>query len=592
MAETPTRRLAVLLHADVVGSTALVHLNETIAHQRIQETFRRFSKTITRYNGIAREIRGDALIAEFARASDAVSASLAFQAANAAHNKELPDDIRPAVRVGIAMGEVVVADSTVTGEGVIMAQRLEQLANPGGVCIQGAASETVPRRLPFHYENLGELALKGFDEPIRAFVASLKAGEHVPSPDAGKSTRSLLDHAKRPAIAVLPFENMSGDPEQEYFADGLTEDLITALAKYHWFLVIARNSTFVYKNKAVDVSEVGDALGARYVIEGSVRRAGDRIRVTVQLIDTTVGMHIWAERYDEELTDIFAIQDHITQATSVAIEPELGAAERDRARNRPPMSLGAWELCQRGIWHIHRMSADDMIEAHSLFASARDLDPDFAPAHYGGAFAHDTDIVLGYSTDYDESLRSAMTLALKGVALDERDPMAQAVLGRVHYSAGNYSSSVDSFNRAIVLSPNLVYAYFGRGYTLTMWNRHREAIADFEMAERLSPADPLLWVNYDMRAWAFLNLGELDDTIHWAEKSAGMPDSTAWPYFNLTMAHYMKGDLKSSQRAREILSTMSPKFSIAFLKKAVPMADSDTVRSLFDKMIEAGIPEQ
>ena len=151
---------------------------------------------------------------------------------------------------------------------------------------------------------------------------------------------------------------------------------------------------------------------------------------------------------------------------------------------------------------------------------------------------------------------------------------------------------MDSFNRAIGLSPNLAYAYFGRGYTLTMWNRHREAIADFEMAERLSPADPLLWVNYDVRAWAFLNLGELDDTIHWAEKSAGMPDSTVWPYFNLTMAHYMKGDLKSSQRAREILSTMQPKFSIAFLKKAAPMADSDTVRSLFDKMIEAGIPEQ
>jgi hypothetical protein len=229
-----------------------VQLDETPAHQRIQDAYRRFSETIARYSGIAREIRGDALVAEFARASDAVSATLAFQTTNAAHNQELPDDLRPAVRVGIAMGEVVVTETTVTGEGVVLAQRLEQLAEAGGVCIQGAARETIPRRLPFNFESIGERALKGFDEPVRAFVARLKVGEQVPLPDSGESSQLLSDHAKRPAIAVLPFENMSGDPDQEFFADGIAEDLITALAKYHWFLVIARNSTFIYKGKAVD----------------------------------------------------------------------------------------------------------------------------------------------------------------------------------------------------------------------------------------------------------------------------------------------------------------------------------------------------
>ena len=591
MTEQPIRKLAVLLHADVVGSTALVQLDETLAHQRIQDTFRRLSEAIARHNGIAHEIRGDALVAEFSRASDAVSASLAFQAANAAHNEKLADDIRPAVRVGIAMGEVVVADNTVTGEGVVLSQRLEQLSEPGGVCIQGAAYETVPRRLPFNYENLGERELKGFDAPVRAFAVTLKAGEQIPSPASGESAKFLLDRVKRPAIAVLPFANMSGDPEQEFFADGIAEDLITALSKYHWFLVIARNSTFTYKGKAVDLAEIGDALGARYVVEGSVRRAGNRVRVTAQLIDTTTGGHIWAERYDKDLTDIFEVQDEITQAIALSVEPEIGAAERDRARNRPPENLGAWELCQRGFWHYHHMSADDMVEAHRLFSRARDLDSDFAPAHYGDAVAHNMDILHGYSEDYDASLQSAMALALKGVALDEKDPMAQAVLGRVQYYAGDHVSSVETLNRAIALSPNLAYAYYGRGFTLAMWNRPRDAIADFDMAERLSPADPLLWAFYSLRAWVYLQLGEFDDAIRWATKCAALPNSTFWPYWTLTVAHFMKGNLESARQARETLFAMQPEFSIAFVHKALRIADLDAMRPLFDKMVEAGIPE-
>ena len=243
-----SRKLAVLLHADVVGSTSLVQKNETLAHERIQDTFRRFSETISSYGGVALEIRGDALVAEFARASDAVSASLAFQATNATHNEQLSDDLKPVLRIGIAMGEVVIADNTVTGEGVVLAQRLEQLAEQGGICIQGAAYWTLPKRLPFEYQNLGEQQLKGFDDPVSVYAVSLKPGNAIPDPRSkNPSEISIPAIPEKPSIAVLPFTNMSGDTEQEYFSDGITEDITTALSHFSGLFVIARNSSFTYK---------------------------------------------------------------------------------------------------------------------------------------------------------------------------------------------------------------------------------------------------------------------------------------------------------------------------------------------------------
>jgi adenylate cyclase len=318
----PSRKLAVILHADVVGSTALVRLSETLAHHRIQDAFRRFSEAIDQYRGIAHEIRGDALVAEFGRASDAVSASVAFQAANAAHNEELTDEIRPAVRIGIAMGEVVVGDNTVTGEGVVLAQRVEQLAEPGRVCITGAIHEALPWRMPFDKDDLGEQKVKGFEEPVRIYVVSLKSGVEVPEPEECVQSMAATkpELPDKPSIAVLPFTNMSDDPEQEYFADGMSEDIITELSKFRSLFVIARNSSFAFKGQSVEVKNVSRKLGVRYVVEGSVRRAGTRVRINAQLIDAIEDSHIWAERYDRDLDDIFAVQDEVTEAIVTAIE--------------------------------------------------------------------------------------------------------------------------------------------------------------------------------------------------------------------------------------------------------------------------------
>ena len=260
-----SRKLAVIIHADIVGSTTLVQQNETIAHQRIQSAFRRFSEIITTYGGTTCELRGDALIAEYERASDAVAAALAFQQANATHNASLEDEIRPELRIGISMGEVVIADGTVTGAGVVLAQRLEQLAETGGVVVQGSVAETVPNRMPFDFSNLGEQQLKGFDQPIRAFSVKLTPGQTLPAPEKSllqpEAKPDRLPVSEKPSIAVLPFNNMSNDPEQDYFADGIVEDIITAISHIKQWRVIARNSSFVYKGQNVDIREVAEKLG-------------------------------------------------------------------------------------------------------------------------------------------------------------------------------------------------------------------------------------------------------------------------------------------------------------------------------------------
>jgi class 3 adenylate cyclase len=268
-----SRKLAVILHADVVGSTSLVQKNETLAHGRVQAVFHRFSETINSYGGITRELRGDALVAEFERASDAVPAALAFQVINGEFNSRFDDDIRPQLRIGISLGEVIIADNTITGAGVVLAQRLEQLADPGGAVVQGSVAETIPARMPFEFDSLGEQMLKGFDQPVRAFAVKLRPGEELPEPEGSttpqKSASTTLEILDKPSIAVLPFNNMSGDPEQEFFADGIAEDIITALSRFHDLLVIARNSSFVYRGTSVDMRQVGRELNVQYVLEGS-----------------------------------------------------------------------------------------------------------------------------------------------------------------------------------------------------------------------------------------------------------------------------------------------------------------------------------
>ena len=445
-----SRKLAVLLHADVVGSTSLVQKNETLAHKRIRDTFRRFSETIASHGGIAHEIRGDALVAEFARASDAVSASIAFQAANTTHNEQLSGDIQPALRIGIAMGEVVVADNTVTGEGIVLAQRLEQLAEPGGVCIQGAVYETVPKRLPFDYEDMGECQVKGFDHPQRVYAVTEQA-ESASRPESGSEPALVLpDLPDKPSIAVLAFNNMSGDPEQEYFSDGITEDIITELSRFRSLFVIARNSSFAYKGKSFNAVEIGQELGVAYLVEGSVRKAGNRVRITAQLIDAESGNHVWAERYDRNLDDIFAVQDEVVQEIAASVPGQLNVAAMDRARHRPAESLSAYDCLLRGEWLMFRDFTDRNVIP--LFERAVEIDPQCARAYIQLARLHAYSFTQGVPVD--EAARSAFPLAEKALELSPSDPSIQSIAAATYMMMCEHHLARQHMERAISLNPN------------------------------------------------------------------------------------------------------------------------------------------
>jgi len=588
--QIPGRKLAVLLHADVVGSTSLVRKNETLAHERIQKTFRRFSEFISNHGGIAHEIRGDALVAEFSKASDAVSASLAFQADNTILNEQLSDDIQPVLRIGIAMGEVVVADNTVTGEGIVLAQRLEQLAENGGVCIQGAAYETVPKRLPFEYQSLGEKKLKGFEESIRVYSVKLKIREVVSIPEfINPKNTHPLELPTKPSIAVLPFNNMSNDSEQEFFADGIAEDIITELSKFRTLFVIARNSSFTLKNEQLTVRDVGVKLGVRYVVEGSVRKAGGRVRITAQLIDAIDDKHLWAERYDRDLEDIFAVQDEVTRAIVTAIEPHLATTERQRARRKPTENLDAWECYQRGLWYMFGYAQPD--QALHYFDRAIELDPEFGSAYAGIAYTCALKILLDVSKDKEEDLKRGLSAAETALSIDQTDPFAHFALGRISIFTGDHEKAIVAFKRAISLNPNYALAHFGLAHGLWHAGRPAESLDHHDEAIRLSPHDPILWAFLASKAIALIMVERYKEGISLSQEAQRNHDSTMFEYLGEVSGLGMLGKNNEAADALERLKKVQPSVSINFIEQALPIANSDARDRFLQGLELAGLSQ-
>ncbi len=533
MEQRPSSKLAVILHADVVGSTGLVQRDEAKAHERIQNAFRHFSEIIEAYKGITLEIRGDALLARFDRASAAVSAALAFQAKNAQANNALDDDILPVLRVGISLGEVLIADGTITGEGVVIAQRLEQLAEPGGVNIQGAAYETVPRRLPFEYKSLGEKTLKGFSEPVRVFSIRLKPESEVPAPEEPKSlalgagwrgkrwlirglvgclailafvgilllerwdrkpesaTADLMAPAsiETPSIAVLPFANLSGNPEQEYFSDGITNDIITDLAKSHDLIVIASNSSFTYKGKAVKVQQVGKELGVKYVLEGSVQKSGDSVRINVQLIDAITGGHLWAERFEGTLEDVFALQDSVSKEVVSKIPSMMVTTKQQpigRGETANPM---AYELFLKGWQEYRRQTPESFALARDHFEEAISLDPDYSRAYAALAAlywrAHQREWYYALRTSF------ANVRAMEHLEKASKAPTAltHMVTAEIRMKHGEYGAALTEAEQAVEFAPNDPEARNTLALVLIYSGKPQVALEHIEHALRLDPVN-------------------------------------------------------------------------------------------------------
>ena len=509
------RKLAVILHADVVGSTSLVQQNETLSHQRIQSAFNHFSETIKVYGGKTRELRGDALVAEFDRASDAVPAALAFQVINGEFNSKLDDDIQPQLRIGISLGEVIIADNTITGAGVVLAQRLEQLADPGGVVVQGSVSETIPVRMPFEFDSLGEQVLKGFDQPVRAFVVKLQPGGELPAPEASTAAYSAdpktIQAPDKPSIAVLPFDNMSGDPEQEYFSDGITEDIITELSRFRSIFVMSRNSSFTFKGAAIDVTEVGRKLGVSFIVEGSVRKVGNRVRVTAQLVEATTGNHLWAERYDRELEDIFAVQDEEVQTITSTIGGRVESAGRKRAERLSGEGLLAYDHVLRGIADWLKNTKEDNRNARKHLEKAIDLDPLNAQAHRWLSEVLISDWMAYWVEDRAATLMAASESAKTAVMLDDSFSEALATLGSIQVCRREYGDAQRNLKRAIQLNPNDTEAQGLYGYFLVAVGRVDEALIQLELCARINPFQAE-WVDY-VTGCAYFTARRYDDAI-------------------------------------------------------------------------------
>ncbi len=599
MTQAPVRKLAVLFHADIVGSTSLVQNNETIAHERIQDAFHRLSATISSYGGIAHEIRGDALVAEFARASDAVTASLAFQATNTTHNEQLSDDIRPMLRIGIAMGEVVVADSTVTGEGIVLAQRLEQLARPGGVVVQGSVSETVPTRMPFEFENLGEQSLKGFDQPVRAFAVQLKSGEQIPDlessvviPEFGMvntGERPPLELPDKPSIAVLPFTSMSADPEQEFLADGVSEDIITELSKISKLFVVARNSTFTYKGRAVDVKQVGREQGVHYVLEGSVRRSGDRLRITAQLIDATTGDHLWAQRYDRVIHDVFELQDEITREVTSALQVELTEGEQARLWASGTQNFEAWEIVIQIPELIYSHRKEHILMGRRLSEQALLLDKNYAAAWTMLGLAHWEEAFNGWSENPEASLNLAIDAAAVSQSIDDSNPDTYALLTWIHLSLRKYNQAFDLAKQAMVLGPNNSFVVGVASDVALFCDRPHDMIVLLNKAMRLCPIYPA-WYPSSL-AWAYLLMDRREDAIDSAKTSSGIDPDYPFNYMVLAIAFAESKRELEARTAIENLLRIDPSYSLRTFSECQPFRDAEVLDRHIEGLRKAGLPE-
>jgi TolB-like protein/class 3 adenylate cyclase len=627
-----TGKLAVILHADIAGSTQLVQQDERLAHERIQDAFRHFSNTIGKYHGRVQELRGDALLAEFERASDAVTAAIAFQSAHNEHLASLDDDIQPALRVGIALGEVVVADKTVTGAGVVLAQRIEQHAEPGGVSISSAVYEALPSRMPFTANRLGEQTLKGFEEQVLIYRVELDSGKAIPPPQQ-KSNRTLSSDKYRwiavslmvlafaagigywskysvpreeaasvenmafplpdkPSIAVLPFNNISGDAEQEYFADGMTENLITDLSKISGLFVIARNSSFSYKGQQVKIRQVAEELGVRYVIEGSVQRSGSQVRINAQLIDATTGGHLWAERYDGSLADVFALQDQVTARIVEAMSVTLTAEELEDLESLGTSDVAAHDAYMQGLSFYLRNTPADNAKAENHFKRAIELDPDFKRAYTALAKVY----FKGREWEYGNAMvlwwRKAIFRAREILAKSKAENIADAHVVRSQMALYKHQPEValQEAERALQLSPDDVDALKAKAESLIYSGHYDEGRNLANRVIRLDPvviAEPLYLIGL-----SYFATGDYAKSVDYINRAIESDPATA-VYVRLLAAAYGKLGMESEANQAWVKYRKSWKrdlgqFWIAAAVQFYPYQDREVLKNLADGFEAAG----
>jgi adenylate cyclase len=585
--ERVNRKLAAILAADVVGYSRLMGADEAgtltaLKHHRQAV----FDPAVAAHNGRIVKLIGDGTIVEFGSVVDAVNCALSVQRSGDLTPDETPPQPKIVLRIGINLGDVIIEGDDIYGDGVNIAARLEPLAEPGGICVSSIVNESIGNRIDAHFQDGGDISVKNIDRPIRVWKwqptgTSISAAK----PDAAKPATN----GATASIAILPFTNMSGDPEQEYFSDGITEDIITDLSKIAGLTVIARNSSFTYKGRAVDVRAVGRELGVRSVLEGSIRRAGNRVRITAQLIDATSGGHLWADRYDRDLTDIFEVQDDVTQRIVAALKVTLSPAEKAQRSDIGTSSIDAYDYSLRGREFLlgNPKNRGTFEQAKASFLKAIELDPNFAQAYAGLGFAYMFDYQNRWSDDPDGSLPLAKRYAEEAIEKNPKEPLARAVAAVTATFNGDLDRAQSQIGLALSLNPNLAMAYNIAGSIRMYAGQPLEAIPVIERAMRLDPAANTQYLHF--LGMANLLAGKYETAVALFKQRIALVPGTDFSRSALASALGHLGEIDEAHRVWRELKDINPKYSFSEHLSRLPFKREEDARRLADGLQKAGL---
>ena len=585
------RRLAAILAVDVAGYSRLMGEDEEGTLAALRAVRRELGDPkITEHRGRIVKPTGDGLLVEFASVVDAVRCAVEVQREMVARNAAVPAGRRIEFRMGVNVGDIIIEDGDIFGDGVNIAARLEALAEPGGICISAAAHEQVRDKLDFSFEDMGEQQVKNIARPVRTHRIVVGSSAQ-PITAAAASTEFPLP--EKPSLAVLPFQNMTGDAEQEYFVDGMVEEITTAIARLPWLFVIARNSAFTYKGKPVDVKQVAQELGVRYVLEGSVRKAGNRVRITGQLIDTTTGAHIWADRFDGALDDIFELQDQVASNVASAIEPKLRQSEIERARRKPTASLTAYDLYLRALAQSYRYTEEHRAEAVVLARQALAIDPSYAPAAALVGWCRARSRAQGWGALSDQDISEACRLARQALEAerDDAETISQAAY-TLFYLAGEAAMAAAALDRALALNPNAAHTWLARGNIYALRNQPEAAIEAVERARRLSPFDPYTFRFAHTIAIAHLAARRFEQAIEWADRVLHDQPRMATTMRVKVAALAHLGRLDEARTELSRLLAINPKLTIAALRAYAHFFSPEVLELYVTGLRLVGLPER
>jgi adenylate cyclase len=580
---TTQRRLAAILACDVVGYSRLMERDERGTIERLK-TYRKdlLEPLVSEHQGRIVKLTGDGMLCEFASVVNAVTSAMAIQQTLAEHEAETPEEERIRFRIGVNLGDVVCeADGDLYGDGVNIAVRLESIADPGAVVVSGTAYDHLQGKLDGGFTPLGDLRLKNIERPVRAYRVETDASASVAAPPPLPA---------KPSIAVLPFTNMSGDPDQEYFADGLVEDIITGLSRVNSFFVIARNSSFTYKGRAVDLRQVGRELGVRYVLEGSIRRAGSRVRISGQLVDAISGHHVWTDRFEGDVSDIFDLQDKVTESVVGAVEPSIRLEEIKQARMKPTDYIGAYDLYLRALPRFYSMTREGFADVRRLTNEALSIDPGFTLAKALGAYIRSLSVSQCWHEPDDS--RVAVRMAREVLADARDDPTSLRFAAQViAYSAKDYETALDTIERSLLLNPNSAQGYTGSGWVNAHSGRPLLAIEHFHRAMRLSPVDPEKGIALSGIGMSYLMLERYEEALAWGERALREMPNYGSSHRVVIMALVKLNRPDEAQAAARRLMEGFPTYTLGLQRQINPWRDKGFAERYVEALGIAGVPE-